>query len=372
MKVTPYHRIVIKLGTNLLTADTGQLDPKIMASLVEQVVHLHHRGLEPVIVSSGAIAAGRHKLGLNNERKDIPFRQVLASVGQGYLLRTYEELFGQHHITVAQALLTRIDMSSRAGYLNARNTILALLELRVVPIINENDVVATDELGEEQFGDNDNLSATVANLIDADLLMILGDVAGLYSTDPNLDSDARLVHRVEKIDAGVRRLARGASGSGTGGMITKIEAAKLATASGTVVVIADGREPDIITRLAEGEEVGTLFAPTTSRMESRKRWMLSGISSKGSLVIDAGAAAALTKQNRSLLPAGIKEVNGEFKRGDVVDIVDAEGNRIARGISNYSSDAIVITKGARSSEIAALLGYEYGAEVVHRNNLVML
>ena len=372
MKATPYRRIVIKLGTNLLTTDDGQLNPEMMASLVEQMAFLHRDGLELALVSSGAIAAGKHKLGLTEERRGIPFKQVLASVGQNYLMHTYERLFSQHRITVAQALLTKLDMSSRAGYLNARNTILALLELRVIPIINENDVVATDELGEEQFGDNDNLSAMVANLIDADLLMLLGNVSGLYSTDPDLDPDAHLVHQVEKIDAGIRRLARGASGRGTGGMITKIEAAKLATSSGTAVVIADGREGGTITRLAAGKELGTFFVPSTTRMESRKRWMLSGISSKGRIVIDDGAVRALTGQNKSLLAAGIKEVEGEFKRGNVVDITDIDGNRIARGISNYNSRDITTIKSTSSSQISALLGYEYGAEVVHRNNMVLL
>jgi glutamate 5-kinase len=372
VKATPYRRIVIKLGTNLLTTNEGQLDSEVMASLAEQVASLHRKEFELALVSSGAIAAGRHKLGLPEERKGIPFKQVLASVGQNYLMHAYEQLFSQHHIIVAQALLTRIDMSSRAGYLNARNTLLALLELGVIPIINENDVVATDELGDEQFGDNDNLSAMVANLIDADLLMLLGNVAGLYSTDPNFDPNAHIVRRVENIDAEIIHLAKGASGPGTGGMITKIEAAELATSSGAAVVIADGHERGVITRLVAGEELGTFFVPATSRMESRKRWMLSGISSKGKVVIDDGAVTALTEQNGSLLAAGIEGVEGEFKRGDVVDIIDATGNRIARGISNYNSRDITTIKSSRSSQISALLGYEYGAEVVHRNNLVLL
>ena len=366
-------RLVVKLGTNLLTAGTDRLDLGVMATLVEQVARLHHRGLELLIVSSGAIAAGRHKLGLAMKRRDIPFKQVLASVGQSSLMHAYEQFFAWHGITVAQALLTKADLSDRAGYLNARNTLSALLELGVVCIVNENDVVAIDEIQEARFGDNDNLSAMVANLVDADLLLILSDIPGLYSADPHRDPGARLIRRVEGIDAEVERLA-GKVGSqrGTGGMVTKIEAAKLATASGVTVVIADGREPDVLIRLVAGEPVGTLFPPAMGKMESRKRWMLSGLSSKGRVVVDGGAVSALKRQKRSLLPTGVTEVGGDFHRGDAIDIVDPQGNRIGCGISNYAAGDVAVIKGVRSDRIAALLGYEYGAEIVHRNNLVML
>jgi glutamate 5-kinase len=344
-----------------------------MAALVEQVARLHHRGLGLLIVSSGAIAAGRHKLGLARKRRDIPFKQVLASVGQSSLMHAYDQFFAGHGITVAQALLTKADLSDRAGYLNARNTLLALLELRVVCIVNENDVVAIDEIQGARFGDNDNLSAMVANLVDADLLLILSDIPGLYSADPHRDPGARLIRRVDSVDAEVERLA-GKVGSrrGTGGMVTKIEAVRLATASGVTVVIADGREPDVLIRLAAGEPVGTLFSPTVGKMESRKRWMLSGLSSKGRVVVDGGAVAALKRQKRSLLPTGVTEVEGDFYRGDAIDIVDPRGNRVGCGISNYSADDVAIIKGARSDRIDALLGYEYGAEIIHRNNLVVL
>ncbi len=379
LKVSPsqkaalYHRVVVKLGTSLLTGGTGHLDPRVIAGLVAQVVQLHQQGLEIILVSSGAIAAGRYKLGLTKERKDIPFRQVLAAVGQSSLMHTYEELFDRHGITVAQALLTRLEMSDRAGYLNARNTLLALLDLRVVPIVNENDVVATDEIKEAKFGDNDNLSAMVANLVDAELLILLGDVAGLYTSDPHLDPQAKLVPRVEKIDAYIEHLAVSTeSPQGTGGMETKIEAARLATNSGVTVIIADGRESEVIPRLVQGEPIGTLFPPVTTRLESRKRWMVSGLACRGKVIIDEGAAAALKKGKGSLLPAGVKEVGKEFHRGDVIEVVDLQGNRIACGISNYSSSDITIIKGVHSEEIMSLLGYEYGAEVIHRNNLVML
>jgi len=368
-----YHRIVAKFGTSLLTGGSDRLDGDIMSRLVAQVAQLHQQGLEMLVVSSGAIASGRHKLGLTKELRGIPFKQVLASVGQNRLMQAYEQLFSQYDITVAQALLTKADLSDRAGYLNARNTLLALLELRVLCIVNENDVVAVDEIQEAKFGDNDNLSAMVANLVDADLLLILTDTAGLYTADPHRNSDACLISQVERIDSEIERLAADIpSGLGTGGMITKIEAAKLATASGVTVVIADGREPGIILRLAAGEALGTRFLPATSKLESRKRWMLSGLSTKGKLVVDSGAAVALKKQKRSLLAAGIRQVEGDFQRGDIVNIYDSEGSRLGCGITNYSSADISIIKGVHSRKIATLLGYDYGSEVMHRNNLVVL
>jgi len=372
-KVSLYNRIVAKFGTKLLTGGSDHLNQEVMSSLVAQVAQLYHQGLELIVVSSGAIASGRYKLGLTREIRDIPFKQVLASVGQSRLMYAYEQLFSQHGITVAQALLTKADLGDRAGYLNARNTLLALLELRVLCIVNENDVVAVDEIQEAKFGDNDNLSAMVANLVDADLLLILTDIGGLYTADPHRRPDARLIPQVDRIDSEIERLAADTpSQLGTGGMITKIEAAKLATASGVTVVIADGREPDVILRLAAGEAVGTHFPPATSKLESRKRWMLSGLSTKGKLIVDSGAALALKKQKRSLLAAGIKQLEGDFQRGDIVNICDPDGSRLGCGITNYSSADIEIIKGAHSRKIAALLGYDYGSEVVHRNNLVVL
>ena len=369
----PYHRIVAKFGTSLLTGGSDRLDGDIMSRLVAQVAQLHQQGLEMLVVSSGAIASGRHKLGLTKELRGIPFKQVLASVGQNRLMQAYEQLFSQYDITVAQALLTKADLSDRAGYLNARNTLLALLELRVLCIVNENDVVAVDEIQEVKFGDNDNLSAMVANLVDADLLLILTDTAGLYTADPHRDPDACLISQVKRIDSEIERLAAETPTSlGTGGMITKIEAAKLATASGVAVVIADGRELDIILRLAAGEAIGTRFLPTASKLESRKRWMLSGLSTKGKLVVDSGAAVALKRQKRSLLAAGIRQVEGDFQRGDIVNIYESGGSRLGCGITNYSSVDIEAIKGAHSRKIATLLGYDYGSEVVHRNNLVVL
>jgi len=368
-----YQRIVAKFGTNLLTGGTGHLEPDIMSSLAEQAAQLHQQGHEIIIVSSGAVAAGRQKLGIAGERKDIPFKQVLASVGQSQLMNAYEQLFSRHNIVVAQALLTRSDLVDRAGYLNARNTLLALIELGVICIVNENDVVATDELGELTFGDNDNLSAMVANLVDADLLVLLTDIDGLYTADPQCNPEARLIPKVEKIDSEIERLAGGtASSCGVGGMITKLEAAKLATASGVTVVIANGRKPDVLKQIALGQGIGTVFTSRTSKLESKQRWMLSRLACKGKLAIDDGAVLALKKQNRSLLPAGVIGVEGEFERGDVVDIFDSKGSQIGCGIPNYSSQDIAKIKGAQSETITSLLGYEYGTEVIHRNNMVLI
>ncbi len=370
---TPYRRIVIKLGTSLLTGGSTRLDRDKISGLVGQIAELHEQGVEPIIVSSGAITAGREKLGLTKKIKGIPLKQVMASIGQGRLMRIYEQLFSEHNINVAQALLTRDDLADRAGYLNARNTLLALLELRVVCVVNENDVVSIDEIHEMKFGDNDNLSAMVANLVDADLLIILSDIGGLYTADPTRNPNAELVPLVTRINAGIMRLGTAnTNGLGTGGMVTKIEAARLATSSGVNVVIADGRVPDIILKLASGEAIGTRFTPTTSKLESRKRWMLSGLSTRGKLIIDDGAVTALKKQNRSLLAAGIQKVEGSFERGEIVAIYNTEGTHLGCGITNYNSGDIGIIKGAQSNKIDSLLSYDYGPEVVHRNNLALL
>lgn len=365
--------MVAKFGTNLLTGGTGRLDIDFMAGLVEQTSRLYSQKLEVVIVSSGAVAAGRQKLGLTKERKDIPFKQVLASIGQSELLHTYEKLFSQHNITVAQALLTKSDIVDRAGYLNTRNTLLALIELGVICIVNENDVVCTDEIGGVKFGDNDNLSAMVANLVDADLLVLLTDIDGLYTADPQCDPEAKLISRVEVIDDEIMQLAgKAITSRGVGGMITKIEAARLATASGVTVIIASGREPDALRRIVAEDSLGTVFTPRTSKLESKKRWMLSGLASRGKLIIDNGAVLALREQSKSLLPAGVVTVEGEFRRGDVVDIFDLKGSYIGCGITNYDFKDVSIIKGSHSETISTFLGYEYGAEVVNRSNMVLI
>jgi glutamate 5-kinase len=372
--VLKYRRIVVKLGTRLMTGGSKQhLDMDVMSNIAAQIAQLHRQGAQIVIVSSGAVAAGRHKLGIQGAVKGIPIKQVLASVGQSRLMGVYERLFDEFSITIAQALLTKPDIADRSGYLNTRNTLIALMELGVIPIVNENDVVSADELKENKFGENDILSAMVANLIDADMLMILSDTGGLYTADPKIDATAHLIPLVKKIDASIKRLCSDSlGGGGTGGMITKVEAARLATSSGVHVVIGAGKEPGIISKLASGGDSGTHFLPSRTHIESRRRWMLSGLSTRGKLMVDSGAALALENQNRSLLAAGIKNAEGKFGRGDIVAIVNTDGTQIGCGIVNYSSNDINLIKGAQSGNIAALVSTDYGPEVVHRNNLALL
>ena len=374
-----YRRIVAKFGTNLLTSGTDQLDTETMAGLVRQVAALRDREIEVIVVTSGSIAAGRHRLGANlgatsaSSRKGTVSRQVLASVGQSHLMHIYDGLFAQHGLVAAQTLLTRRDLADRVGYLNARNTLLQLLDLGAVPVVNENDAVALDEIEEVRIGDNDNLSALVTNLVDADLLVIATDTGGLYTADPRRQPDAELISCVEKITPEIESLADdSATRHGVGGMVTKLQAAKLATAGGADVVIAGGHEPELFERLIAGESVGTIFPATTDRLESRKRWMLAGLAARGKIVVDAGAAKALISRGKSLLPAGAREVSGRFDRGDTVSICDEEGRRFAIGITNYSREEATQILGVRSDRIAKLLGHEYGAELVHRNNLVLL
>lgn len=365
--------MVVKLGTNLLTGGSERLNLEIMAGLVGQIARLHGDGREVIVVSSGAVAAGRHRLGSVHGLQHTPMRQVCAAVGQSLLMDAYDQLFRWHDITVAQTLVTKADLQDRLSYLNARNTLLSLMELRVIPIVNENDVVAVDELEHTTFGDNDALSALIANLVDADALVLLSDIDGLHTADPAVDPTARLVPLVRRVDAAIEQLAGRAVGSRSrGGMATKLQAARTATAGGAAVIIADGRAPGVLNRLAAGEARGTLFPASATKLESRKRWMLSGLSHRGSLVVDAGAVNALRHQSRSLLPAGICEVRGAFARGDIVAVHDETGREVAYGIANYGAEDAQRLAGLRSSEIEGVLGHHYGDEVVHRNNLVVL
>ncbi|MSQ13483.1 MAG: glutamate 5-kinase [Dehalococcoidia bacterium] len=370
-----YRRIVAKAGTGLLTGGSDRLDLEVMASLVGQIARLYRQGAEVLLVTSGAVAAGRQIIASTGiaKQKDAPSRQVLAAIGQGRLMNAYEQLFAWSGIPVAQALLTRRDIADRLGYLNIRNSLLALLALGVAPIINENDVVAVDELEGESFGDNDTLSAMVANIVDADALVLLSDVAGLYTADPHTHPGATLIPHVDRIDASVENLASGAlSERSRGGMRTKVEAARLATASGTCAFVCDGREPNALERLARGESLGTMFSVTASKLESRERWMLGVCAPNAGIVVDAGAERALRQQNRSLLPPGVRGVRGEFRRGEVVPIVNEAGERLAAGIANYGSDEVRRLAGKRSDRVQAELGYTYGEEVVHRNNMVVV
>jgi glutamate 5-kinase len=369
-----YHRIVVKAGTNVLTGGTAQLDRDTMASLAWQIADVCAAGAQVVLVTSGAIAAGREAMGKAAGAKGVGLSQMLAAVGQSRLMHTYEELFSGYHVTVAQALLTRQDVEDRVGYLNLRNALDGLLAHGVVPIVNENDLVDTAEISQERFGDNDTLSAIVANLIDADLLLILSDVAGLYSADPNRVPDAELIPFVEQVDASILALAEAHRSKTTrGGMLSKLLAAQRATASGVSVVIAGGHEAEVVRRVASGERIGTMFAATATALESRKRWLLSGTAEHGGvLVLDAGAVSAICKDAKSLLPAGVRGIQGTFRRGDVVAVAEPDGERIAYGIANYDADDLRKILGAKSADIADLIGHHYGDEAIHRDNMVVL
>ncbi len=364
-----YHRIVVKLGTNVLTAGGPRLSRPRLVELVRQLAQLHDTHHELVLVTSGAVQAGRERLNLYEKVRGIPLKQMLAAVGQGSLMHLYAQLFDLYDIPVAQALLTRADLADRTRYLNARNTMLALLERRVLPIVNENDVVGVEEI---RIGDNDNLSALVANLIDADLLVMLTDAAGLFTADPRRVPDAMLIPEVQHIDDDIRALAGGTTtGRGTGGMITKIQAAELATRAGTTAIVAAGASPDVLLRIVAGEALGTRFVAHTKSMDSRKRWILAD-PARGQLVVDDGAVRALREQGKSLLPAGVVAVVGDFSRGATLRVSDRSGHDIARGLAAYHSADLRAIMGLKSGEIEARLGYDYGSEVIHRNDLVLL
>jgi glutamate 5-kinase len=362
-------RLVVKLGTNVLTAGTDHLHRPRLVELVRQIAQARASGVEVVLVSSGAVAAGRERLQFPPRRRDMPFKQLLAAVGQSRLMHLYEQIFDLYSIPVAQALLTREDLRDRRRYLNARNTLLACLLHGVLPIINENDAVAVDAI---RFGDNDTLSALVANLVDADLLLILTDIAGLYSSDPRRDPAAQLIPEVRAITDEIYALAGAAADRGTGGMRTKIQAADLATRSGTAVVIASGAEREVISRVLAGEALGTRFPAIVSHLEGRKRWILAETVRHSRVVADDGAARALIEGGKSLLPAGIVSVVGDFERGQTIRIYTIAGQEIARGLTQYSARDLQLIKGLRSAQIAETLGYDYGPEVVHRDDMVVL
>ena len=364
-------RTVVKLGTSTLTRGTPCLSSPLVVDLARQIARLQGEGEEILLVSSGAIAAGRERLGFPDLPKDIPVKQMLAAVGQPRLMAFYEQVFGLYGLTVAQILLTRRDLSSRRGYLNARNALLALLGRGALPIINENDTVATEEI---RVGDNDNLSALVANLVDADRLVLLTDQAGLFTADPRNDPGARLVEEISGPEIGPE-LWRAAGGSGcglgTGGMATKLMAADLARRSGAGCVIAEGSEPDILLRIARGEKLGTRILPAASAVESRKRYILSGSRSPGKLTVDAGAARALARGG-SLLPVGVTAVEGSFERGDTVRVTLPGGREIARGIVNYDGRDLARILRSPSDAIESILGYRFGDEVIHHNDMVLI
>jgi glutamate 5-kinase len=371
MGAMQYRRIVAKCGTSLLTAGSDRLDLEAMSRIVGQVVRLRAAGHEVVVVSSGARAAGRHAIAHLHPSR-APGKQALASIGQHRLMATWGMLFEGYDVIVAQVLLTRRDLSDRLAYLNARNTLRELMDAGVVPIVNENDAVALDAVLASRIGENDSLSAHVANLIEADLLVMLTDVDGLYDSDPRLNPTAIPLSRIERIDDSVEAMAGGTTGVGTGGMTTKLRAALIATQGGTNVIIANGREPGVLEMVAAGEARGTLVPAAGDRLESRKRWILGNLARTGHLVVDAGAVTALRERGRSLLPAGVAKISGTFERGETVEVRDASGGRVAAGQVNYASEEIARIRGNRSDAIAGILGYAYGDEVIHRDNLVLL
>jgi len=367
----PYSRIVVKLGTSTLTSGTSRISPPRVLDLVRQMAELHQAECELVLVSSGAMAAGRERLEFPELPKDIPAKQMLAAVGQPRLMALYEKLFELYGIFVAQVLITRADLNNRRRYLNSRNTLEALLSQRVIPVVNENDTVTSEEI---RVGDNDNLSALVANLIEADLLVLLTDQPGFYRADPRRDPSAEFVQEITGgiIPDEIWQAAGDKAGRlGTGGMFTKLQAADLARRSGAAVVIAAGGEKDIITQLAAGEALGTRFTPISTALEGRKRYILTASDAPGTVDVDPGAARALNKGG-SLLPVGISAVRGDFERGDTVRVCDDAGAEIARGLVNYRAEDLKRIRGRQSAEIEAILGFFYGDEVIHRNNMVLL
>jgi glutamate 5-kinase len=364
-------RIVIKLGTSTLTGGGKNISPPRLVDLARQVTTLQTQDVQVVLVSSGAMAAGREALGFPSLPRHIPAKQMLAAVGQPRLMAIYEQYFAIYGAKVAQLLLTRADVTDRRRYLNARNTFEALLRHGVLPIVNENDTVATEEI---RFGDNDNLSAQVANLVEADLLLLLTDQEGLYTADPRQDPGAQLIRVVgpEPFSQELWQSAGGtATGLGTGGMLPTLQAAALARHAGTAVVIARGSEPDVLLRLAHGEALGTRLVPVINKIEGRKRFILSGSRAAGEVQVDAGAARAMA-HGGSLLPAGVVAVSGEFERGDTVRVTAVDGRALAVGLATYGSSDLARLCGKQSNMIEEILGYTLGDEVIHRNNMVLL
>ncbi|MFO7930532.1 MAG: glutamate 5-kinase [Thermodesulfobacteriota bacterium] len=363
-------RVVVKVGSNVLTAADG-LNTCVIYSLTRQICELSKNGMEVLLVSSGAMAAGQKKIGLSRRPDEIPKRQAMAAVGQAGLILCYENAFEGYGRQVAQILLTNDDLSiSRRRYLNARNTLHTLLAWNVVPIINENDTVVVEEI---KFGDNDNLSALIALMMNADIVVNLTDISGLYTGDPRCDPEARQIPEVTSITRQIEKTATGMPGVlGTGGMLSKIRAARKTTVAGIPMVIANGLEDDILLRLFKGENLGTFFLPSKQRLPNRKSWIGFTLKPRGTLVVDEGASRAILEKGKSLLPGGITEVEGEFGVGAPVDITDSTGRRLAAGLVNYSAADIRKLKGCRSGQIEEKLGEKPYDEVIHRNNMTVL
>lgn len=362
-------RIVVKVGSSTLTHSTGKLNLQGIEKLVRELSDLANQGKQILLVTSGAVAAGMDRLGLKEKPKTIPEKQAAAAVGQGILMHTYEKLFGEYGQVVAQVLLTREDSVNRSRYANSRNTLMTLLSMGVVPVINENDAVAVDEL---KIGDNDTLSAMVASIVEADLLIILSDIEGLYTANPQTDPAATLIPAVADITPAVEALAGGpGTDKGTGGMHTKIQAAKIAVNTGVVMVIASGARDGVVREILSGAEIGTIFLPKVNRLQVRKRWLAFGARIRGAVTVDKGCEQAILR-GASLLAAGITAVDGGFEHGNTIRILTAEGREIARGIANYNAADTRRIMGSHTNEIAAILGGKPYDEVIHRDNMVLL
>lgn len=364
-------RIVIKVGTSTITYANGKRNFSQIDRLAREISDLQNQGKEMILVTSGAVAVGVDRMGLPGKPKTIPGKQAAAAVGQGVLMHTYEKFFADYGQIVAQVLITKTEAIDRHRYTNTRNTFMELMRQRVIPIVNENDVVALDEL---KIGDNDNMSALVAGIVDADLVIILSDVDGLYTDNPQTHPDAVIVPEVAEITPEIEASAGGVgSARGTGGMATKIQAAKAATSSGIHLVIASGTEKNAITRVLQGEELGTLFVSRENRLQFRKRWLAFGAKIAGSIVVDDGCAKAIRKAGGcSILPAGVFAVQGEFLPGSTVSVIDKDAHELARGLVHYSSAELEQIKGCNSGEIANILGHKNFDEVIHRDDLVIL
>jgi len=365
---TAARRVVVKIGSNVLTRDQG-LNLPVIESISHEICRLIDSGREVILVSSGAMAAGMRKMALAKRPEAIPARQAAAAVGQAGLILAYEEAFARDDMKVAQILLTADDMTNRKRYLNARNTLNTLLEWGVVPVINENDTVMVEEI---KFGDNDNLAAVIALLMDADLLINLTDIDGLYDKDPRVFADAELLPEVNTIGKNIERYAGDIPGTlGTGGMLTKIKAARKVTAAGIPMVIANGTHPEILQRLFRGTSTGTFFIPRQERLSSRKCWLAFSLKPKGAIIIDDGATKAIKGRGKSLLPSGIERVIGEFGVGDPVQLIDGAGQILGNGLVNYSAGDIRKIQGLKTSQIMDCLGEKPYDEVIHRDNLVL-
>ncbi len=363
-------RIVIKIGSRVLTGDGNGVDTAFLDSLAGEAARLREKGIETVIVTSGAVAAGIKEMCLAERPKTIPQKQAAAAVGQPKLMQAYEEAFCNHSLKVAQILLTRDDLTNRRRFLNARAALDVLLSGGIVPVINENDTVAVDEI---KFGDNDNLSALVTSLVEAHLLIILTDIDGYFNADPRSDPDACLVPLVKVITKEVERAAGGSGSSvGTGGMLTKLAAAKRVGRYGVPAMIINGKKEGVLARALAGEEVGTLFLPSGEILNRRKHWIAYTLRPRGRVLVDTGALVALSRHGKSLLPSGVSRVEGDFDRGSCVLVCGADGKEFARGIVDYSRRELDSIMGCKSRDIEAVLGYRYGDEVIHRDNLVML